>query len=351
VYLDIHILHSVPYANLNRDDTGRPKEGRYGGTPRVRVSAQSWKRAIRLRTDQDLIRSRRVPEQIAHTLTEAGWEPDAAQTAAHRLVGPLTSKSENGKPVLLFLHRDQISDLAALAGELGPDKLTKTQETAAAKRRDEIVGRTDGALALFGRMFANTPELSTDAAMQVAHALSTHPARIESDWFTAVDDLADTASDQGSGAGHLDSAEYASATFYRYLTINLTDLAGAVGRGSADVLLRAVLPAIATAMPSGKQSTTAAHTPPDLIALALRAAPLSYVGAFERPVTSSGEGYLAPSTQRLIRYAERVTHFTGNIPTWAGWAALDAPAADSLGQRYDAISELLDAAADTAAQG
>ena len=47
VYLDIHVIQSLPPSNVNRDDTGSPKTAVYGGVRRARVSSQSWKRAIR----------------------------------------------------------------------------------------------------------------------------------------------------------------------------------------------------------------------------------------------------------------------------------------------------------------
>ena len=47
LYVDIHVLQTVPSSNINRDDTGAPKTAVYGGTTRSRVSSQSWKKAIR----------------------------------------------------------------------------------------------------------------------------------------------------------------------------------------------------------------------------------------------------------------------------------------------------------------
>ena len=36
-YIDVHILQTVPPANLNRDDQGNPKEAFFGGVRRSRV--------------------------------------------------------------------------------------------------------------------------------------------------------------------------------------------------------------------------------------------------------------------------------------------------------------------------
>ena len=48
VFLDLHVIQSVPPNCLNRDDTGSPKTAIYGGVRRARVSSQSWKRAMRI---------------------------------------------------------------------------------------------------------------------------------------------------------------------------------------------------------------------------------------------------------------------------------------------------------------
>ena len=44
-------------------------------------------------------------------------------------------------------------------------------------------------IALFGRMVTSEAFVNVEAAMQVAHAVSTHALDLESDYFAAVDDL------------------------------------------------------------------------------------------------------------------------------------------------------------------
>ena len=46
-FLQLHLLTFFPPANLNRDDTGRPKTAVVGGTTRLRLSSQALKRAWR----------------------------------------------------------------------------------------------------------------------------------------------------------------------------------------------------------------------------------------------------------------------------------------------------------------
>ena len=47
LYVDFHVIQTVPPSCVNRDDTGSPKTAMYGGVMRARVSSQSWKRAMR----------------------------------------------------------------------------------------------------------------------------------------------------------------------------------------------------------------------------------------------------------------------------------------------------------------
>ena len=40
VFVDIHVLQTLPPSNPNRDDTGAPKTATFGGVQRMRISSQ-----------------------------------------------------------------------------------------------------------------------------------------------------------------------------------------------------------------------------------------------------------------------------------------------------------------------
>ena len=46
VFVDIHVLQTLPPSNPNRDDTGAPKTAIFGGVRRMRISSQAIKRAV-----------------------------------------------------------------------------------------------------------------------------------------------------------------------------------------------------------------------------------------------------------------------------------------------------------------
>ena len=48
IYVDFHVLQTVPPSCVNRDDTGSPKTAVYGGSVRARVSSQAWKHARKM---------------------------------------------------------------------------------------------------------------------------------------------------------------------------------------------------------------------------------------------------------------------------------------------------------------
>jgi len=48
LFVDVHVLQTVPPSCMNRDDVGTPKTAVYGGVQRARVSSQSWKHAMRV---------------------------------------------------------------------------------------------------------------------------------------------------------------------------------------------------------------------------------------------------------------------------------------------------------------
>ena len=79
MFIQIHMLQSVPPGNLNRDDTGQPKRWLFGGVTRGRISSQCLKRNIRHSSQfndafgEDLAsRTKFLPRMVADALAAAG---------------------------------------------------------------------------------------------------------------------------------------------------------------------------------------------------------------------------------------------------------------------------------------
>ncbi|GGN66276.1 type I-E CRISPR-associated protein Cas7/Cse4/CasC [Nocardia rhizosphaerihabitans] len=370
MFLDIHALHTLPYSNVNRDGLGSPKSCIYGGTQRIRVSSQSWKRAARLelerRIDSPTVRTRQIAVEVRTMLVEQGWSPDDARRAGRAVVEAygLTAEDDTDiTKVLLWLPSTVTRDLADLANEHRdlitalplpeldaggkPKRLSKAEREAKvtatkaavsslARPVTQILNQRSSTIALLGRMLADTPDHTVDGATQVAHAFTVHEAAPDFDYFTAVDDLA-----PNSGAGHLATAEFASGTFYRYCTVNIAQFVDQLGDfGTALDVIEAWTRTFLTVVPSGKANSTAAHTTPDLVYLAVRTAPMSLAGGFEKPIYTNGDGYLDRAVSTLDNYTQRLHRFLGDQGSWSGHSGTTDIDTNGLGTHYASLADL-----------
>lgn len=339
LYVDVHVLQTVPPSCINRDDTGSPKTAVYGGTTRARVSSQAWKRAVRMMfrdlfpAEQVGRRTKKLPDLLANEISFLAPEADSMKLALAALesAGVGVKKKENATNALFFVSNAQLRELAKLsvAGE---------KDKKAYKRALNEGPSID--IALFGRMVAtdtNETSLNYDAVAQVAHSISTHTARTEYDYFTAVDDCAP---EDNAGAGHLGTVEFNSSTLYRYATVNVAALAEMLQDDSAQAV-RGFVEAFVRSMPTGKQNTFANRTVPDMVYVTLRRdQPVNLVGAFECPVPCSDMGYAQRSAECLVDYATQTYHSFVSEPE----LALGVGASDVLSQIADVmpLTQLLD---------
>jgi CRISPR system Cascade subunit CasC len=370
-FIDIHLLHTVPYANLNRDDLGTPKSVRFGDAERTRVSSQCWKRAVRLQmeraTGEAAKRTRQVPQAVQCRLRDRGWSPQAATYAGEQIMATLATlaikpegfkldKQTGEAQVLFYLperafdrladicaaHQDRLEELRAgtLKLKKGEAPLPATEVHAAVAERNEVIN-------LFGRMLAELPSTNVDGAVQVAHAFTVHATDPQVDFFTAVDDLKWDADEIGSG--HMNSAEFSAGTFYRYASVNLADLAENLhGDTSGAVeLAGAFLSAFITAMPEAKKNATAPFTVPDLAYIAVRGdRPVSLASAYESPVRAYGDsGYAERARLQLSEYAGAVYRLLGSDGLLHhAHAGVHTKAVEGLGERVDSFQGLVAAA-------
>ncbi|MER7758209.1 type I-E CRISPR-associated protein Cas7/Cse4/CasC [Streptomyces sp. NPDC097619] len=375
--LDIHVLQTVPPSNLNRDDTGSPKSAFFGGVRRARVSSQSWKRATRsafgeiLPAEELGVRTKKVAEALAERILlqdKSLAESTAVALAAEVLKAatgsaieaPTRGRSKAGEadaasasPVskyLMFLSVRQLDALAALAlegsggGDLAVLKDHLKDKNTKARARQAVDTRHSVDIALFGRMVADSADLNVDAATQVAHALSVHRADIESDYFTAVDDRN---REDESGAGMIGSIDFNSATLYRYASVDVDALQRNLGLGlredeepstPAARAAAAFLQAFVTSLPTGKINTFGNHTLPSAVIVKVRDRwPVSFVGAFEKPVAKVSEGgFLQGACEELAEFVEDLEQqygLTSGDPCWVVRVGEDTRALAPLGTR------------------
>ena len=334
LFLEFHLIQNFAPSNLNRDDTGAPKDAVFGGYRRARVSSQCFKRATRLTlefpTQHQGIRTKKLLELLRTQLRDQhGRQADDLDSRIETALSAagLKLKDDGKTEYLLFLGQQEIDGFAdlihahwdTLAAPAGIEKKSKKDAKASApaelvkQARQIMNGGKALDVALFGRMLADMPEVNQDAACQVAHALSTHRVEREFDYFTAVDDKGGA---NESGAGMIGQVEFNSATFYRYAVVDPAKLERNL-QGDRELMLaglRALTQAIARAIPTGKQNTFAAHNPPSFIGVVIRhAAPLNLANAFEKPVYArNGEALTGPSVSALAAYDSQLAAVYGD---------------------------------------
>ena len=374
--IEIHALQNFAPSNLNRDDTGAPKDALFGGTRRARVSSQCLKRAVRqhfsglieqnvLASEDVAWRTKRILDALTKSLVDKGRpEAEAAEKSRLALAAmELTVKDDGKSEYLLFLGQREISGIANIidekwdsitAAEAGPTegkKSGKAKKQAAQNADPELKKALDKVfnggkavdVALFGRMLADMPEKNQNAACQVAHAISTHSVEREFDFYTAVDDLKP---EDTSGADMMGTVEFNSACFYRYAVVDWEKL---VANLQGDTVLAgkglcAFLEGFVVAEPTGKQNTFAAHNPPEFIAVSVRrnTAPRNLANAFETAVfTKKGESLTRKSAEELAKKAKALqSAFGGDGETFV--LNLVKADLDGYGTAVPALKEILD---------
>ena len=318
-FLQLHILTAYAPSNLNRDDTGRPKSAIFGGVPRIRVSSQSLKRAWRTsdafaqRLEGHLAsRTQRLGKDILDRLRKGMVEEAALKTAAAiaglfgKLKGEKDPHPEFIEQLAFVSPEERAAAFAladrALAGETiepKPEVLLKKVDTAAD-------------VAMFGRMMASNPKYNREAAVQLAHAITTHKATAEDDYYTTVDDLKSRDEPEDMGAGFVGVQEFGAGVFYLYICVDRGLLADNLGddRPVRDAALAALVEAVTTVGPNGKQASFASRA---YASYALgekgRQQPRSLAAAYLAPVHQGDQA--AESVKKIEEFRDRLDHAYG----------------------------------------
>jgi len=315
-FIQLHLLTSYPPSNLNRDDLGRPKTAVMGGQSRLRISSQSLKRAWRTSDvfetalDQHIgTRTKVKGVEIYESLIKKGVPKKLAMETAQSIANvfgklkTLTKKEKeefknlsDSEKLAKELVKVEIEQLAHISPEeaQGIESLIESvAETKSMPEKEELAllkkKHTAADIALFGRMLAGSPQHNTEAAAQVAHAITVHSVVVEDDFFTAVDDLNNGEEDMG--AGHMGDTEFAAGLFYLYLCIDkellIENLSG--DESLADKTLASLIEAAATIAPTGKQNSFASRARASYILCETgNQQPRSLSVAFLTPITGTG---------------------------------------------------------------
>ena len=267
-FIQLHIFTAYPPANLNRDDTGKPKTAQFGGAERLRVSSQALKRAWRTSDEfkQALDghigeRTQRLGDEIEKHLCGKGTDELRARDIARQIAtrfGKLKPEKD--------AHPARIEQLAFVSPEERTGAFALAERLAAGESVDvgkaELLRKDDTAVEILPRSAACWPMTQSSTAMpryRLRMRSRTHQTVVEDDYYTAVDDLKGPTED--AGAGFVGEAGFGSGVFYIYACIDRDLLVRNLG-GDTDLAERgiaALIRAAATVSPRGKQASYASR--------------------------------------------------------------------------------------------
>jgi len=321
-FIQIHALTIYAPSNLNRDDTGRPKTAKFGGAERLRISSQAVKRAIRTSeafrahvAENRGERTQRLGEEIRKHLETKGVASDKAIEGARAIAG-LFGKIKDAKDKsptyieqLAFVSPEEriaafaLADKLAAGGKL-PEKLDDLVP--------KVLRKSDKAtdIAMFGRMLADNPDYNREAAVQVAHAITTHRVEVEDDFYTAVDDLKKPSED--AGAGFIGELGFGSGVFYIYACVDRDLLERNLGgdKGLAGTAIASLVEGLATVSPTGKQASFASRARASYLRIEKGSQqPRSLAAAFFKPVR--GDDLLVQSIDAIEKLGEAMNKAYG----------------------------------------
>ena len=307
---EIHMLKNYPPVNLNRDESGAPKSCMFGGTTRGRVSSQCLKRSWRISplfsqaigAEHLGIRTRQLPRLVAEKLAELGVSQEYIDAVFQKISGFGNKEGKENKDgsytaQIIFYAPEDIQAVADAVHEMIKD-CASVKDVKALKAKD-LQDAVKGAdvrpitldMALFGRMVTSNAFRDVEAAMQVAHAISTNKLNMESDYFTAMDDLLSGATMEETGSAMIGDTDYNASCYYLYASLDTDILRDNLKyTEDADQLIRTAIPALIRTMaltnPSGKQNSFAGNVLPSAILIECKEekVPVSMVNAFVRPI-------------------------------------------------------------------
>lgn len=390
--VELHLLQNFAPSNLNRDDTGAPKDCEFGGYRRARISSQCQKRAVRQAFELERLldegnrgaRTKRLAQRVAEELRDVhghGFDT-AIDLAAGAIEGVGLGRNKKGEgedlwktEYLLFVQRSIVTDIASLLHSHRDLLKTTSAETPATEgkkdnkkdakkaakgayprevreRLESLLAKASQAVdvALFGRMLADKPEWNVDAACQVAQAISTNRVQMDFDFFTAVDDLKpkDTA-----GSDMMGTVQFNSSCFYRYAVLDVDSLKTNLDKDDALTrrAVRAFVQGFVAAIPTGKQNSMAAHNFPSYAMAVIRQTgqPISLANAFLKPARPRGEDadLVDDSITKLESYATRLRDALGPYESLS-WADRDLQQGDGAPARVTSLGEFYDRVATSA---
>jgi CRISPR system Cascade subunit CasC len=310
-----------------------------GGTTRARVSSQCWKRQVRLAMRDFGVqlgsRTKLIGELIAQSCRDKGAtveqakacgdkvehifikkEKDTAKTKKAKVVSEDSDTDEdvsNDKTdTLLFLSPKEVEILAQAFKDsnFNPDEVIRDAKPI--RDIEKLIGKPEMSIhaldvALFGRMVAQAVTLNVEAATSFSHAISTHKVTNEVEFFTALDDC-----QKELGSAHMGSLEFNSATYYRYVSLDVGQLYQTLVGQNIFESIESFMKALYLAVPAARQATQAGNSRWEFARVFVRKGQRLQV-PFETAVKPQDGGFLEPSKNKLCEYLGMKEKLDGSL--------------------------------------
>lgn len=306
--IEFHILQSFPVTCLNRDDVGAPKTAVIGGSLRARVSSQCWKRAVRQEMAGFGIKLAHRTKHSAELFTQACLSAGATQDQADACGSKMSELL--AKDTLLFISDSEATAFAEYAKSYDFDVAKLKEKEIGKVAKKALTPATDALdIALFGRMVAKVEEMNVEAASSFSHAISTHKVSNDLDFFTALDDRP---AEGEQGSSHMGTTEFNSATYYRYISLDVGELARYMDQADIHNAITAFVKALYVAIPSARQSTQSGASAWDFARVIVRNGQRIQV-PFETAIKAKDGGFLAPSIEALKGHLDKIDKLSGSL--------------------------------------
>jgi CRISPR system Cascade subunit CasC len=366
-HVNIHVIQSIPPSVPNRDKSNEPKFCFYGGVERMRISSQCWghgqKEYIKERTPEKCLAksTRHVISLIVDLLGDSVGDAEKTLKAVRSAFilgtdGDIKIKDNDMVTYLMFLSSEglnkfaeevrknadvlvKIYDDAFYKKYFDPeqkekvknkkkdkkDKADKAVEEAVktvkkdkvvkeiACRLNEYLFSTEECVSLLlrGRMVTDMKQESIKSSQQMSHIIgvSDNSDSITSDYFGAIDDFVQS-SDSLSGAGHINEQTFVSSVVYRYLAIDLDNIAILSNNDKCrqkDAIHKSI-ESFLCSYPVAKQASYASRTKPAYILISIHDTgnPTTFHSAFEVPIDpiskEAGEKLVSFATEAQKRW-------------------------------------------------
>jgi CRISPR system Cascade subunit CasC len=248
------------------------------------------------------VRTKHVGAMIEQKCLNLGAKADNAAACAAKISESIT------KDTLLFFSETEASAFADYAKQLEFDSSKVKDKEVFKVAKQSLNMALDGTdIAFFGRMVAQAAELNVEAAASFAHAISTHKVANEVEFFTALDDCA-----TDPGSAHMGTLEFNSATYYRYVSVDLGQLFGNMHGEMLSEAMVAFTKALFVAVPAARQTTQSGASPWEHARILVRRGQGIQI-PFETAVKARDGGYLAPSIEALTDYLAKHEYLHGSL--------------------------------------